>query len=253
MAGHSKWANTKHRKLAQDAKKGQAYAKLSREIMMAAKVGGADPTGNFRLRTAIERARASGLPNDTIERAIAKGSGQLVGENLEHLAYEGYGPGGIAVYVQAITDNRNRTAGDIRSYFSKYGGNLGETGCVSWMFEERGEIQVSDAGITEEDLLEIALESGAEDISRNKEEHTYALWTRPELLNEVCQAIQEKKIPILSAEITRMPQNVVRVADESQARALLKLLDMLESHDDVQNVYANFDMEEALLEACLPT
>ncbi len=253
MAGHSKWANIKHRKAAQDAKKGQAYAKFTREIIMAAKLGGPDPAGNFRLRTAIERAKSSGLPNDTIEKAIAKGAGQLKGEELENLTYEGYGPGGVAVYIQAMTDNRNRTAGDIRSYFNKYGGNLGETGCVGWIFEEKGQIHVPAAQYNEDDLLEIALDSGADDLHFNEEENVFELWTQPEALNTVCQALNERKIPIASAEITRIPQNMVEVTDGALAKPLLKLLDMIESHDDVQNVYANFEMDEAILEACSPT
>jgi YebC/PmpR family DNA-binding regulatory protein len=252
MAGHSKWANIKHRKMAQDAKKGQAFAKFSREIIMATKLGGADPAGNFRLKTAIERAKMAGLPNDTIERAIAKGAGQTSADNYENLSYEGYGPGGVAVYVQAMTDNRNRTAGDIRSYFNKYGGNLGESGCVSWIFQERGQIHIPAEGMTEEELLEIALESGAEDFHFNPDEEVYEIWTEPDALNEVCQALQARSITIDSAEITRIPQNTIQVTDENVARSLLKLLDMLESHDDVQNVYANFEMEEVMLEACSP-
>lgn len=252
MAGHSKWANIKHRKMAQDAKKGQAYAKFSREIIVAAKLGGPDPAGNFRLRTAIERAKDAGLPNDTIERAIAKGSGQLAGDNLEDIVYEGYGPGGVAVYIQTMTDNRNRTAGDIRSYFNKYGGNLGENGCVSWIFEEKGQIHVPSDGVTEEDLLEVALESGANDVHFNEDESVFEFWTPPEMLNAVCQALQVKNITIKSAEITRIPQNTIQVTDLDIAKSLLKLLDAIESHDDVQNVYANFDMDEALLEACSP-
>lgn len=250
MAGHSKWANIKHRKMAKDAKKGQAYAKYTREVIVAAKMGGPDPAGNFRLRTAIERAKSAGIPNDTIERGIAKGAGQLSGENLEDIHYEGYGPGGVAIYIEAMTDNRNRTAGDIRSYFNKYNGNLGESGCVGWMFEEKGQIHVPAAGITEDDLLEVALEGGADDVHFNDEEGVFELWTRPEQLNAVCQVLQAKNITILEAEVTRIPQNTVQVADADVAKPLLKLLDMIESHDDVQNVYANFEMEDSLLDAC---
>lgn len=253
MAGHSKWANIKHRKMAQDAKKGQAYARYCREVMMAARLGGPDPIGNFRLRTAMDKAKAAGIPNDTIDRAIAKGSGQLAGENLEELTYEGYGPGGVAVYIQAMTDNRNRTAGDIRSYFNKYGGNLGESGCVGWMFEEKGQIQVEDKGVTEDDLLEVVLETGAYDVHYDEEEKVFEIWTPPDILNTVCQALQEKQIPVQSAEITRIPQTTVQVTDGETAKPLLKLLDLIESHDDVQHVYANFEMDEALLEACSPS
>jgi YebC/PmpR family DNA-binding regulatory protein len=253
MAGHSKWANIKHRKASQDAKKGQAYAKFTREIIMATKIGGPDPNGNFRLRTAIERAKAAGLPNDTIDRGIAKGSGQLAADSLEDLVYEGYGPGGVAVYIQTMTDNRNRTAGDIRSYFNKYGGNLGENGCVSWMFEEKGQIHVPAKGFTEDDLLEVALESGANDVHYNEDEGVFEFWTPPETLNSVCQALQAKNIPVESAEITRIPQTVIQVTEPDIAKSLLKLLDMIESQDDVQNVYANFDMEDALLETYSPS
>ncbi len=250
MAGHSKWANIKHRKMAQDAKKGQAYAKFTREIIMAAKLGGGDPTGNFRLRTAIERAKAAGLPNDTVDRALAKGTGQLAGESLENLTYEGYGPGGVAVYIQAMTDNRNRTAGDIRSYFNKYGGNLGETGCVGWMFEEKGQIGIPAKGYTEEQVLELALECGAYDIQLDLDAGVYDLWTAPEDLNAVCQNLNQRQVIIDSAEITRLPQTMVQVTDTELARPLLKLLDALESQEDVQNVYANFEMDEALIDAC---
>ncbi len=252
MAGHSKWANIKHRKMAKDAKKGQAYAKYMREIIMAAKLGGPDPSGNFRLRTAIERAKSIGIPNDTIERGILKGSGQLTGDNLEEITYEGYGPGGVAVFIEAMTDNRNRTAGDIRSYFNKTGGNLGENGCVSWIFEQKGQIQVVAKGFTEDDLLEIALEAGAEDMNFNEDEAVFELWTTTEGLNTVCQALSEKQVPVESAEVTRVPQNTVTVTDPDHAKALLKLLDLIESQDDVQNVYATFEMDEALIEACSP-
>ncbi len=252
MAGHSKWANIKHRKMAQDAKKGQAYAKFTREIIMATKLGGPDVAGNFRLRTAIERAKASGLPNDTIERAIAKGAGKLAADQVEDLTYEGYGPGGVAILIEAVTDNRNRTAGDIRSYFNKYHGNLGETGCVGWMFEAKGQIHVPAQGVTEDSLLEIALDSGAEDVHFDEEQQVFELWTQPDSLNAVCQALQANSITILSAEATRIPQTTVSVTDPEQAKPLLKLLDLIESHDDVQNVYANLDMDEALLEVCSP-
>jgi YebC/PmpR family DNA-binding regulatory protein len=252
MSGHSKWANIKHRKMAKDAKKGQAYAKMTREIIMAAKLGGPDPNGNFRLRTAIDRAKAAGLPNDTIERGIAKGVGQLTGDSLENLSYEGYGPGGVAIYIQAMTDNRNRTAGDIRSYFNKYNGNLGETGCVGWMFDEKGQIHIPTAKVVEDQLIEIALEQGADDVHLNEDEDVFELWTPPEMLNVICLALQQNGIPVGSAEVVRVPQNTVQVNDATVAKPLLKLLDAIESQDDVQNVYANFEMDEALLDACSP-
>lgn len=251
MAGHSKWANIKHRKASQDAKKGAAYAKCTRELIMAAKVGGADPAGNFRLRTAIDKAKASGLPNDTIDRAIAKGSGQSAADNVETLVYEGYGPGGVAVYIQAMTDNRNRTAGDIRSYFNKFQGNLGETGCVGWMFEERGQIQVEGSQSQEDNILEVVLEAGGEDIQFEEEAQQWTILTPPDLLNTVCEALQHAGLPVGSAEVTRVCQTTVQVTDPTMAKPLLRLLDAIESHDDVQNVYANFEMDDTLIEACL--
>lgn len=253
MAGHSKWANIKHRKMAQDAKKGQAYARYTRAVIMAAKLGGGDPAGNFRLRTAIEQAKANGIPNDTIERAIAKGTGKLAADQVEDLTYEGYGPGGVAIFIEAVTDNRNRTAGDIRSYFNKYKGNLGESGCVGWIFEEKGQIHVPSAGVDEDTVLEVALDSGAADMHEDAGQGVFEIWTHPDDLNQVCQALQQHGIAIQSAEVTRIPQNTVQITDGETARLLIKLLDQLESHEDVQAVYSNFDMDEALLDACAPS
>jgi YebC/PmpR family DNA-binding regulatory protein len=248
MAGHSKWANIKRRKAAQDAKKGVSYAKISREIIVAAKMGGGDPAANFRLRTAIDKAKASGIPNDNIKRAIEKGTGAGGIDNSEDLTYEGYGPGGVAVLIEAVTDNRNRTAGDIRSYFNKYNGNLGSDGCVAWIFKEQGLIQVDSRKRAEEDVFELALESGAQDFQVNEEEQVFEILTSPDDLNTVCQQLTNQQVDILSAEVTRVPENTVKVTDTVQATQLMKLLDMLESHDDVQAVYANFEMEETLLE-----
>lgn len=248
MAGHSKWANIKRRKAAQDAKKGAAYAKVSREIIVAAKMGGGDPEGNFRLRTAIERAKAVGIPNDNIKRAIEKGAGAGAGDQLEDINYEGYGPGGVAIFIETMTDNRNRTAGDIRSYFNKYQGNLGSDGCVAWIFEEKGLIQVSMKAGSEEALFEKAIDAGANDFVANTEEGVFEIYTNPDQLNAVCQALNDAKIQIESAEVTRTPQNSVSIQDPQQATVLMKLLDAIESQDDVQSVYANFEMDEALLE-----
>jgi YebC/PmpR family DNA-binding regulatory protein len=248
MAGHSKWANIKRRKAAQDAKKGAAYAKLSRDIIVAAKLGGGDPEGNFRLRTAIERAKAEGIPNDNIKRAIEKGTGGGNSDNMEDVIYEGYGPGGVAVFIETMTDNRNRTAGDIRSYFNKYNGNLGSDGCVAWIFKEQGLIQIPSQKLAEEDVFEKAIEAGASDFVANEEEGVYEIYTAPEDLNTVCQALSDAKIAIASAEVTRVPQNSVAVTDPAHAVSLMKLLDAIESHDDVQAVYANFDMDESMLE-----
>ena len=252
MAGHSKWANIKHRKAAKDAKKGAAYAKYCRDVMVAAKMGGADPEANFRLRTAIDKAKSSGIPNDTIDRAVAKGSGQLAADVMETIHYEGYGPAGVAVYIEAMTDNRNRTAGDIRSYFNKFNGNLGETGCVGWIFKETGHIQVALSALSEEACFEKSVEAGADDMTVNEEDDVYDIWTQPDDLNAVCQSLVDQGLTILSAQVTRIPENTVTITDPEHAKPLLRLLDAIEEHDDVQNVYANFDMDEQLLQTYSP-
>lgn len=242
MSGHSKWANIKRQKAVVDAKKGAVYARMSREIIVAARSGGADPAGNFRLRQAIDRAKAEGVPNDNIQRAIEKGSGGAGADNLEELTYEGYGPGGVAVLVQCMTDNRNRTAGDIRSTFSKYGGNLGETGCVGWMFKERGELTVESlaAGKSEDDLLLAVSDAGADDMESNGD--STLVVCKPDVLEKLKNAIVADGYKIGAAEISMSPLNTVEITDRETAKQLLKLLDVLENHDDVQNVYANFDM-----------
>lgn len=247
MAGHSKWAQIKRSKAVKDAKKGASFAQCSREIMMAAKLGGGDPEGNFRLRTAIAKAKTTGMPNDNIKRAIEKGTGGGAGDNLESLSYEGYGPGGVAIFIETMTDNRNRTAGDIRSYFNKYQGNLGADGCVAWIFEEKGIIQIGASALSEEEAFEKSIEAGASDFEADLDESVYRIYTAPNDLNAVAQALSNQGIAILSAEATRMPQNMVQVDSEEVAKPLFKLLDAIEAQDDVQNVYANFDMDEALL------
>lgn len=247
MAGHSKWAQIKRMKAVKDARKGANFAQCSREIMMAAKLGGGDPEGNFRLKTAIQRAKTAGVPNDNIRRAIEKGVSGGGGEGMENLSYEGYGPGGVAIFIEAVTDNRNRTAGDIRSYFNKYSGNLGADGCVAWIFEEKGLIRVPRDGFSEEQVFDQAIEAGALDFQANDDEVVYDIYTTPTELNAVCQALAQAGIPVQSAEATRIPQNTVKVESVEVAKPLLKLLDMLESHDDVQQVYANLDMSESLL------
>lgn len=214
---------------------------------MAAKLGGGDPEGNFRLRTAITRAKAAGVPNDNIKRAIEKGTGVGGADQLEDLSYEGYGPGGVAIFIEAMTDNRNRTAGDIRSYFNKYQGNLGSDGCVAWIFEQKGLIRVTQTNHSEEALFELALEAGATDFSANSDEEGFDIFTEPLALNAVAQALTEAGIMVDSAEVTRIPQNTAKVDSEAIAKPLLKLMDAIESHDDVQHVYANFEMDEALL------
>ncbi|HSA06850.1 MAG TPA: YebC/PmpR family DNA-binding transcriptional regulator [Candidatus Gastranaerophilales bacterium] len=246
MSGHSKWANIKHRKAKVDAQKGAAFAKFAREIMLAAKEGGVDPDSNFRLRTAIDKAKAEGLPNDNITRAIDKASGAMEDSNLESIIYEGYGAGGVAILVETLTDNRNRTAGDIRSYFNKFSGNLGETGCVGWIFKPEGIILIAKQGINQDNLFECSINAGAEDFIL--EEEDYKIITAPESLQSVAEELEKAGFKIKNAEITRNPSNTVNIEDEEIAKKLLKLLDNIESHDDVQNVYANFEIDDDLLE-----
>jgi YebC/PmpR family DNA-binding regulatory protein len=247
MAGHSKWANIKRQKAVVDAKRGKTFTQLSRAIIVAARNGVPDPGGNFQLRTAIEKAKAAGIPNDNIERAIAKGAGTFSGDNsnLEEIRYEGYGPGGVAVLVEALTDNRNRTAADLRAAFSKNGGNLGETGCVSWMFDQKG-VCVVQGVVDEDQLLEASLEGGAESYEMTEDE-TAEVFTEVGNLETLNQTLKEKGFKVTDAELRWIPSNNVEVTDSDQARSLLKLIDTLESLDDVQNVTSNFDMSEQLL------
>ena len=246
MSGHSKWATIKRQKAVTDSKRGAAYAKLSREIIVAAKQGG-DPTANFRLRQAIDRAKAEGMPKDNIQRAIEKGSGTGSQDNYEELVYEGYGPGGVALLVKCTTDNRNRTAGDVRLFFSKNGGNMGESGCVNWMFKEQGEIYISKgAKFDEEALLGVVLDAGADDLDASDENQ--ALVVCPvEKLEAVRAALQASGYKVDSAAPTMAPSNTVEITDRDTARVLLKLIDTLENSDDVESVYANFEMDQEWL------
>ncbi|HBE17914.1 MAG TPA: YebC/PmpR family DNA-binding transcriptional regulator [Cyanobacteria bacterium UBA11149] len=250
MAGHSKWANIKRQKARVDAVKGKTFAKISREIIVAARSGVSNPEGNFRLRTAIENAKAAGIPNDNIERAIAKGAGKLGGDsdNLEEIRYEGYGPGGVAIIIEALSDNRNRTAADLRAAFTKKGGNLGETGCVSWMFEQKGVVTVTGT-ITEEELLEASLEGGAEsyDLMEDEDGKVALVFTEVSNLEHLNQTLKEQKFQVQNAELRWIPANTVEVTDPDLARSLLKLMDALEDLDDVQNVTANFEMADELM------
>jgi YebC/PmpR family DNA-binding regulatory protein len=247
MAGHSKWANIKRQKAVVDAKKGKTFTQWSRAIIVAARTGVPDPAANFQLRTAIEKAKAAGLPNENIERAIAKGAGTLSGgaSSLEAIRYEGYGPGGVAILLEALTDNRNRTAADLRVAFSKNGGNLGETGCVSWMFSQKGVCTVEGI-VDEEQLLEASLEGSAE-FYEMTEEQIAEVFTEVVNLENLSQTLKEKSFKVTDAELRWIPGNNVEVTDPDQARSLLKLIDTLESLDDVQNVTANFDMSEELM------
>lgn len=250
MAGHSKWANIKRQKARVDAVKGKTFAKISREIIVAARSGVSNPEGNFRLRTAIENAKAAGIPNDNIERAIAKGAGKLGGDgdNLEEIRYEAYGPGGVAIIIEALTDNRNRTAADLREAFTKKGGNLGETGCVSWMFDQKGVVTVTGT-ITEDQLLEASLEGGAEsyDVMEDEDGEVAVVFTELSNLENLNQTLKERKFKVQNAELRWIPANTVEITDPDLARSLLKLMDALEDLDDVQNVTANFEMADELM------
>ncbi|MBD2460494.1 YebC/PmpR family DNA-binding transcriptional regulator [Oscillatoria sp. FACHB-1407] len=249
MAGHSKWANIKRQKARVDAVKGKTFAKISRQIIVAARSGVPDPAGNFQLRTAIEKAKAAGIPNENIERAIAKGSGKLGADNsMEAIRYEGYGPGGVAILIEALTDNRNRTAADLRAAFSKRGGNLGETGCVGWMFEQKGVVTVAD--VTDEDaLLEASLEGGAEsyEVTEEEGEPIADVFTEVTNLEFLQQTLKDQGYRIVQTELRWIPNNTLEVADPDQAQALLKLMDALEDLEDVQSVTANFDMADDLM------
>lgn len=248
MAGHSKWANIKRQKAVVDAKKGKTFTQISRAIIVAARNGIPDPAGNFQLRTAIEKAKAAGIPNDNIERAIAKGAGTLESDAaLEEIRYEGYGPGGVAVLVEALTDNRNRTAADLRTAFSKNGGNLGETGCVSWMFSQKGVCIVENVN-NEDKLLEVSLEAGAESYEMT-DSSSAEVFTDIAGLETLNQTLKEGGFQVVEAELRWIPSNFVEVTDPDQARSLLKMIDMLEGLDDVQNVTANFEMAEELMNA----
>ena len=246
MSGHSKWSTIKHKKAKIDAQKGVAFAKFSREITVAAKIGGPDPDSNFRLRTAIDKAKESGLPNDNIKRAIEKAQGSGASDNIEEISYEGYGPGGVAIFIEAMTDNRNRTVGDIRSYFRKFNGNLGESGCVGWMFKPQGEIFISKEGCDFDKLFEDAINAGAEDIQ--EEDEDYKIVTTTDTLQSVAEELEKAGYKYHRAEFTRVPENTIEITDPSTAQTLLRLMDAIENHDDVQNVYANFDMSDDLIQ-----
>jgi YebC/PmpR family DNA-binding regulatory protein len=245
MSGHSKWSTIKRKKGATDAKRGKIFSKLIKEITMAARMGGADPDANPRLRTAIAGAKAENMPKDNIERAIKKGTGALEGVAYEETYYEGYGPGGAAVYVESLTDNKKRTVADIRHIFSKSGGSLGEAGCVAWMFAKKGLFVFEKAGIDEETLMEAVLDAGGEDI--RDEESTLEVITAPEDFEAVKKALDERNLKYLLAEITMVPQSTVKLEDK-EAEQMLRLMDGLEDSDDVQKVYSNFDISDKTLE-----
>jgi len=246
MAGHSKWANIKHRKAAVDAKRGKMFTKLIRELTVAAKEGGPEADSNPRLRTAITTAKGQNMPNDTIDRAIKRGSGDMDGVVYQEVFYEGYGPGGSAVYVQALTDNKNRTVAAVRSLFNKNGGNLGETGCVAWIFEMKGRITFSGDSVTEDQLFEIAIDAGAEDVAA--EDNDFVVITSTDDFENVKTALKDSGLEYEAAEVTMVPQSNIKI-DGKEAERMIRLMEALEDSDDVQNVYANFDISEELLEA----
>lgn len=247
MAGHSKWAQIKHKKAHTDAKRGKVFTKIVKEIATAARIGGGDAGGNPRLRSAIESAKEVNMPHDNIKKAIMKGTGELPGVSYEEFVYEGYGPAGVAVMVEVMTDNKNRTVPEIRHIMSKHGGNLGEVGCVSWMFDKKGYILVSKAKVSEEAVMTAALDAGAEDMKNDPQEDNYEIITAPEDLNTVKKAIEDARIAVESAEVTMLPKNYVAL-DQKAAEQMLRLMEALEDNDDVQNVYANFDIPDEIAE-----
>ena len=245
MSGHSKWASIKHKKAALDAKRGKLFTRFIREIQIAAREGGGDPEMNPRLRTAIASAKAQSMPQDNIKRAILRGTGQLEGETFEEITFEGYGPAGVAVIVEVVTDNRNRTVSELRSHFSKNGGNLGENGCVAWMFDKKSLVAVPKEATTEDQLLEIVLGAGADDMT--EEDETWSVLSSPDAHNAVLEELEKAGISPARAEVTQVPQNTVKV-EGKQAAAVLRMVEAIEQHDDVQNVYANFEIDDSELE-----
>ena len=245
MSGHSKWSSIKHKKAATDAKRGKMFTRFIRELTIAARSGGGDPESNSRLRHAIDGARAANMPSDNIKKAIQRGTGELEGVNYEEFSYEGYGPGGVAILADAMTDNKNRTVSEVRHVFEKYNGNLGQQGCVSWMFTRKGVILVPQSAIGEDELMEIIVENGAEDMV--KEGTSYEITTATEDFDKVHEALKAKKLPIESAEISKVPSTYIKL-EGKQAEQMLKLYDKLEELDDVQNVWANFDISDEEIE-----
>ena len=246
MSGHSKWHSIKHKKAAADAKRGRIFTRYIKEITIAARIGGGDPEANPRLRQAIEGAKSVNMPSDNIKKAILRGTGELDGVNYEAVTYEGYGPGGVAILVEVLTDNKNRSVAEVRHVFSKYNGNLGEKGCVGWMFSRKGLIVIPKGIIEEDQLLEIALDAGAEDLKT--EDDSYEVITSIEEFDTVLKVIKEKKLKIESAEITMIPSSFVKLKGK-QAEQMLRLFEKIEDLDDVQNAWANFDISEEEIEA----
>jgi YebC/PmpR family DNA-binding regulatory protein len=247
MSGHSKWHNIRLRKGKQDAERGKIFTKLAREIIVAAKAGGGNPDANLRLKLAIQKAKDNSMPQDNIKRAIQRGTGELEGSVYEELTYEGYGPAGVAVLIKCLTDNRNRTVADLRYIFSRCGGTLGESGSVAWMFNSKGVVEIPMNGTDEDTVMLAVLDAGAEDVT--SEDDTIEVTTPPDSLNAVREALESSGIKYASAELSEIPTTTIAISEEKEANQILRLMDMLEDHDDVQTAYANFDIPEELLQA----
>jgi YebC/PmpR family DNA-binding regulatory protein len=247
MSGHSKWSSIKHKKAVVDSKRGKVFSRISKELSVAARLGGGDPDMNPRLRVSMEKAKEANMPAENVKRAIQKGTGELPGAAYEETTYEGYGPGGVAILLEIMTDNKNRTVGEIRHLLTKQGGNLGEAGCVAWMFDEKGYILVEKKTIDEDTIMSQALDAGADDIKNDPEEENYEITTAPEDLNRVKEFLTEKNIALNMAEVIQIPQNYVKL-EGKDAIKIIKLMEALEDHDDVQNVYANFDIPDEMME-----
>jgi YebC/PmpR family DNA-binding regulatory protein len=245
MSGHSHWSGIKYKKAALDAKRGKVWSKIARIIIVAAKAGGGDPAANLPLRYAIDKAKAANMPKDTIEKAIKRGTGELGAANFEEVLYEGYGPAGVAIMVEALTDNRNRTVPEIKRIFERHGGSMGTGGCVSWMFSKKGLITVGMAETNEDELMEIALNAGADDMQNTGE--VYEITCDPAAYEKLKETLSEKEIPTQVAEISMVPQSTVQISDKSAAKKIISLMDAFEDHDDVQNTYANFDIPDEII------
>jgi len=248
MSGHSKWSSIKHKKAAVDAKRGKVFTKIVRELTVAAKIGGGDPDANPRLRLAVDKAKSVNMPHDNMKKAIQKGTGELPGVSYDEIIYEGYGPAGVAVYMETLTDNRNRTVGELRNILSKHNGSLGESGSVAWIFEKCGYILVDKKTTGEDNLMGIALDAGATDMKNEPGEDSFEIITEPEDFENVKRALEEASIEITMAEITMLPKNYIKIDEPKKAAQMTKLMDTLEDHDDIQNVYANFDIPDELLQ-----
>jgi YebC/PmpR family DNA-binding regulatory protein len=245
MSGHSHWASIKHKKAAVDAKRGRAWSKVARMIIVAARAGGSDPSANLSLRYAIDKAKSVNMPKDTIEKAIKKGTGETGGVTFSEVHYEGYGPGGVAIVVEALTDNHNRTAPEIKKIFEKHGGSLGTSGCVNWMFSKKGLITVKTAGVNEDELMEIALAGGADDMQNTGE--MFEITCEPGAYEQLKNTLKEKGVAIEASDISMVPQNTVPISDAATAKKVISLMEAFEDHEDVQNAYANFDIPDEIM------